>query len=264
MKSLKSFVFILGACIGVPTYIMAIRPYAKERERQPVPYQAEPDPKNPSAPAKDPETAKTLYYPQSYAGDNKRGELVYAREGCAQCHTQIIRPDYAGNDQIKRFSGREQEFKKDVPTPVRQTHPWDYMHEDFAMFGQRRIGPDLSNAGYRFSDKEGKPDPAKVANLYQHLYAPRSIQGRKWSNSPSFKHLFQIKEKESDEGRGDALKLKIGDDLDADERDDLLPEEGFEIVPTEEAKALAGYILGLKRDYPIPSSITGIQPKAEK
>ena len=264
MKSLKSFVLVLGACIGVPTYIMAIRPYAKERERQPVAYQSEADPKNPGAPPKDPDTLKTLYYPQSFAGDNKRGELVYIREGCAQCHTQVIRPDYAGNDQIKRFSGREQEYKKDVPVPVRQTHPWDYMHEDFAMFGQRRIGPDLANAGYRYSDKAGTPDPAKIALFYQHLYAPRSLQGRKWSNSPSFRHLFETKEKESADGRGDALKLKLADDLEEDETADILPADGFEIVPTEEARALAAYILGLKRDQPIPSSITGIQPKAEK
>ena len=138
------------------------------------------------------------------------------------------------------------------------------MHEDFAMFGQRRIGPDLTNAGYRYSDKEGKPDPGKVAMLYQHLYAPRSIQGRKWSNSPSFRHLFETKEKESDEGRGDALKFKPADDLDEEDMENLLPKEGYEIVPTEDAKALVGYILGMKRDNPIPSSITGIQPKAEK
>ena len=35
MNSLKSFVFVLGACVGLPTYVMVIRPYAKERERQP-------------------------------------------------------------------------------------------------------------------------------------------------------------------------------------------------------------------------------------
>ena len=263
MNSLKSFVLVLGACIGVPTYFMVIRPYAKERERQPVAYQSEPDPANPSAPPKDPDTLKSLYYPQSFAGDNKRGELIYIREGCAQCHTQVIRPDYAGNDQIKRYGGREQEYKKDLPAPVRQTHPWDYMHEDFAMFGQRRIGPDLANAGYRYSDKEGRPDPLKIARLYQYLYGPRSIQGHKWSNSPSYKHLFETKEKESAEGRGDALKLTPADDLDPEEIEALLPKEGFEIIPTGEAKALAGYLLGLKRDQHIPSSITGVQPEAK-
>src|SRR5688572_20026065 len=183
MSSLKSFVLALAACIGVPTWIMAVRPYAKERERQPVAYQSLPDPANPTAPPKDPEAFKGLYYPSAYPGDNKRGELVYIREGCAQCHTQVVRPDYAGNDQIKRFGGKEQEYKKDIPVPVRQTHMWDYMHEDFAMFGQRRVGPDLANAGYRYlKPNPGEPDqskwsvdPDKIAKVYQHLYAPRSL-----------------------------------------------------------------------------------------
>lgn len=252
MNSLKSFVLTLGACIAVPTYIMALRPYAKERERQPVAYESVPDPKNPSAPALDPEPLKGLYYPQSFPGDNKRGELVYIREGCAQCHTQVVRPDYAGNDQIKRHWGREQEYKKDVPVEVRQTHPWDYMHEDFAMFGQRRIGPDLANAGYRYVDKEGKPDAKKVAELYQHLYAPRSL--REWSNSPAFRHLFDVKTKETAEGRSDALKLPA----------ELMPDESSEIVPKDEARALVTYILGLKRADPVPSSKTGIKPAEEK
>lgn len=251
MNSLKSFVLALGACIGVPTYLMAVRPYAVERERQPVAYSSLPDPANPAAPPLDPEELKSLYYPQSYSGDSKRGEVVYAREGCAQCHTQVVRPDYAGVDQFKRFGGREQEYKVDAPVPVRQTHMWDYLNEDFAMVGVRRVGPDLANAGYRYRDKEGKIDPKKIAELYQHLYAPRSL--RAWSNSPSFKHLFETKSKETEEGRADALKLPPN----------LAPGEGLEIVPSNEAKALVEYILGLKRDYHLPASITGVKPKED-
>ena len=269
MNSLQSFVLVLGACIGVPTYIMAVRPYAKERERQPVPYLSEPPANNPAAEPADPVALKSLYYPQAYPGDNKRGERVYIREGCAQCHTQVIRPDYAGNDRIKRSSGKEQEYKKDAPSETRQTHPWDYMHEDFAMFGQRRIGPDLANGGYRFTDKEGKADAALLAGFYQYLYAPRSRVDRtgkdlKWSNSPGYRHLFEIKAKESPEGRADALKFVFPNlhDFPQEDRDCLLPEEGYEIVPTEDATALAGYILGLKRDAPLPASITGVKPKA--
>jgi cytochrome c oxidase cbb3-type subunit 2 len=256
MNSLKSFVLVLGACIGVPTYIMAVRPYATERKRQQVPYQASPDPANPAATPPDAETLKGLSYPPAFAGDSRRGELVYVREGCAQCHTQVIRPDYAGNDRIKRYAGREQEYKKDVPTPVRQTHMWDYMHEDFAMFGIRRVGPDLANAGYRFPtvDKNGAPDPGPVARLYRHLYNPRSIPDREWSNCPSMKHLFVEKLKESPQGRADALQPS-GSFAPA--------REGYEIVPTAEAKALVQYLLGLKRDHPIPASISGAKPKAQ-
>jgi cytochrome c oxidase cbb3-type subunit 2 len=261
MNSLKSFVLALGACIGVPTYIMAVRPYAIERERQPVAYNSVPS--NPTAPPDDPAELKGLYYPPAFPGDNKRGELVYVREGCAQCHTQVIRPDYAGVDQFKRFAGKEQVYAVDAINPVRQTYPWDYMHEDFAMFGIRRIGPDLANLRYRYlmpttkavtdPDKLGL-DPAKVAKLYQHLYDPRSFEDKGWSNCPSSKHLFDTKVKETAQGRGDALKLPAK----------LMPSEDKEIIPSDEAKDLVEYLLGLRRAAPVPSSITGIKPDEKK
>jgi cbb3-type cytochrome oxidase cytochrome c subunit len=237
---------------------MAVRPYAAERERQPVAYNAVPA--NPTDPPDDPAEYKNLYYPPSFPGDNKRGELIYVREGCAQCHTQVVRPDYAGVDQFKRFAGKEQAYEPDAIAPVRQTYPWDYMHEDFAMFGLRRVGPDLANLRYRYllpatktapeQDKLGL-DPAKVEKLYQHVYDPRSLDGREWSNCPASKHLFEVKEKESATGRGDALKLPAK----------LMPDDDKEIIPSDEAKDLVEYLLGLKRAAPVPSSITGIKPE---
>ncbi|HWB03575.1 MAG TPA: cbb3-type cytochrome c oxidase subunit II [Verrucomicrobiales bacterium] len=282
MNSLKSFVLAIGACIGVPTYIMAVRPYAIERERQPVAYQTTaPDP---TTPAPDPEDLKGLNYPASFPGDNKRGELVYVREGCAQCHTQVVRPAYAGIDQWKRYAGKEQVYESDAPTVVRHTHPWDYMHEDFAMFGIRRIGPDLTNLRYRFlkpvagvTDQDKWPlDPEKVAWLYTYLYNPQAIH--EWSNSPSFKHLFETKKKETAAGRGDALKFHFFEDkakepakghgdplkFPAKYPEKLMPAEGEEIIPTDEAKDLVEYLLGLKRTAPLPSSITGIKPEPKK
>ena len=244
MNSLKSFVFALGACVGIPTYIMAVRPYAVERERQPVPYLSEPNAANPTAKPADPEGLKGLYYPQSYAGDNKRGELVYVREGCAQCHTQVIRDGSVGIDPWKRHSGREQEYKKDVPAMVRETTPWDYMHEDFAMIGVRRVGPDLANAAYRFDTDE------KAAALYAHLYAPRAVEGMEWSICPAFHHLFEVVSMETPEGRGDAVKIT------GKHAAKYAPDSGFEIVPTQEARDLVEYIRGLKRDYDKPASIS--------
>ena len=43
----------------------------------------------------------------------------------------------------------------------------------------------------------------------------------------------------------------------------LAPEEGYEIVPGDEAKALVRYILGLRRAEELPASITGAEPKVE-
>ncbi len=237
MNSLKHFVLTLGACIAVPTYFMVAAPYAAERNRQTVAYvMEEPGSGKPF----DDGAFKGLSYPSAFAGDRKRGEQIYGREGCAQCHTQVIRPDYAGIDQFKTSWGKDQEGKTIVPT--RQTLMWDYMHENFGMIGQRRIGPDLANAGYRFS--------GKVNDFYLYLYAPRARKG--WSNSPGFRHLFITRPVEG-QGSAHALKLPAN----------LAPAQGMEIVPSSEAIALAEYVLGLKRDQALPVSITGAKPKLE-
>lgn len=237
MNSLKHFVLILGTCFIVPTYCMVAQPYAAERNRQTVPYvMEEPGSGKPF----DDTSLKGLSYPAAFSGDRKRGEQIYGREGCVQCHTQVIRPDYAGIDQFKKTWGKDQEGKSAVAT--RQTFMWDYMHEDFAMLGQRRIGPDLANAGYRFQDK--------INDFYLYLYAPRARHA--WSNSPGFKHLFITRPKE---GQGSNLALKLPENL--------APPAGQEIVPSNDARALAEYVLGLKRDQPLPVSITGAKPKAE-
>ena len=237
MNSLKHFVLTLGACFAVPTYVMVAGPYATERNRQTVPYvMEEPGSGKPF----DGPDFKGLSYPSDFAGDRMRGEQIYGREGCVQCHTQLIRPDYAGIDQFKKGWGKDQEGKSIVPT--RQTYMWDYMHENFGMIGQRRIGPDLANAGYRFQ--------GKVNDFYLYLYAPRARKG--WSNSPGFQHLFITRPKEGN-GSGLALKLPAN----------LAPAEGMEIVPSSDARALAEYVLGLKRDQVLPVSITGAKPKPE-
>lgn len=237
MNSLKHFVLILGACFAVPTFVMVAGPYATERNRQTVPYVMEEPGSGKSFDAAD---LKGLSYPSAFVGDSKRGEQVYGREGCAQCHTQVIRPDYAGIDQFKKTWGKDQEGKAIVAT--RQTYMWDYMHENFGMLGQRRIGPDLANAGYRFQ--------GNVNDFYVYLYAPRAR--KKWSNSPGFGHLFITRVRE---GQGSELALKLPANL--------APAEGMEIVPSSEARALAEYVLGLKRDQPLPVSITGAKPKTE-
>lgn len=237
MNSLKHFVFTLGACFAVPTAFMVATPYAAERNRQAVPYVMQ-DPG--SGKAYDDEALKGLSYPSQTAGARTRGAEIYGREGCVQCHTQVIRPDYAGIDQFKKGWGRTQEGDAIVPT--RQTLMWDYMGENFAMLGQRRVGPDLANAGYRFKDR--------INDFYLYLYAPRVLHH--WSNSPSFPHLFVNRLKEGN-GAVDALKLPPN----------LAAPEGREIVPTSEARALAAYVLGLKRDEPLPVSLTGAKPAPE-
>jgi cytochrome c oxidase cbb3-type subunit 2/cytochrome c oxidase cbb3-type subunit I/II len=90
-----------------------------------------------------------------------RGRLVYAREGCAYCHTQQIRFTPA---DIARFG---------APTLA-----WETRTDTPHMLGTRRIGPDLSRTGGTRSEDW----------QLTHLYAPRSVVPA--SVMPSYRRLF--------------------------------------------------------------------------
>ena len=237
MESLPKFILGLAACFGLPAFTLVLRPYAKELSRQPVPYtstETHPD----LGSEVDTEfyerpDLKGVVYPTATSGSKKRGEQVYARMGCSQCHTQVIRVSANGVDQFKKGWGAEQAAKGMVET--RESTPWDYLGEDFAMIGQRRIGPDLANAGYRFKSP---------ADAYQFLYAPKTIHD--WSNHSSYGSLFDVVAIES-APRVDALNLPASVGI----------PEGKQVVPNSDAKALAEYLLALKRDQPLPISISG-------
>jgi len=100
-------------------------------------------------------------HPLGLGDSAQRGRAIYAREGCAYCHTQQIR--YLHTD-MARFG---------APTLAWETQ-FDYPH----LWGTRRIGPDLSRtAGTRSADWH-----------FAHLFAPRSIVSQ--SVMPAYPALF--------------------------------------------------------------------------
>lgn len=99
--------------------------------------------------------------PPPLTASEERGRLVYAREGCAYCHSQQVR--YLEAD-IERFG---------APTLAWETR-FDYPH----LMGTRRIGPDLSRAG-----------GTRTENWhYVHLFAPRAVVPQ--SIMPPYSALF--------------------------------------------------------------------------
>ena len=91
-----------------------------------------------------------------------RGRAIYAREGCAYCHSQQVRFTAA---DISRFG---------PPTLA-----WETRGDTPHMMGTRRIGPDLARAsGTRSEDWH-----------LTHLYAPRSVVPA--SVMPAYRYLFQ-------------------------------------------------------------------------
>lgn len=190
-----------------------------------------------------------LIFPPAESGSATRGREVYISNGCVYCHTQQVRPAYQGGD-IARGWG------------VRRSVARDYLGQSPALVGYFRIGPDLANVGaplkqeveteVEVTDEEGKTKIEKKTETvevlekdavwhHRHLYNPRSIHP--WSLMPSHRHLYETR-KIVGAPSPDALKLE-GEDA---------PGEGYEVVPTAQARALVDYLLSLDQSYPLPEA----------
>jgi cytochrome c oxidase cbb3-type subunit 2 len=96
-----------------------------------------------------------------YTALERRGRAVYVREGCWYCHSQYVRP-VAG-----------EEFRWG---PVSEAG--EYAHDQPHLLGTRRIGPDLTRVGLKYSDDWH----------YAHTWDPRITVPE--SIMPRFKWLF--------------------------------------------------------------------------
>jgi cytochrome c oxidase cbb3-type subunit 2 len=90
------------------------------------------------------------------------GRDIYIREGCHNCHSQMIRPLRA---EVERYG----EFTQAGELVYNHTFQW----------GSKRTGPDLARVGGRYSDEWHKA----------HLFDPRSVVPE--SNMPRFNWLFE-------------------------------------------------------------------------
>lgn len=223
-NNLWRLISCLGIAFGLPWLLLVLVPYVRLSSAAPVPY-AEAD------------AAGFLAYPDpnmTRSGASDYGAKIYGREGCAYCHTQMIRPTYAGPDMWRPgWGGREKEGL------ARETRPQDYAGEKYAYLGYQRIGPDLANVGGRESDRE---------KLHLHLYAPRSVTPE--TIMPAFKHLYR--EVSAGGREANALKLEGA----------FAPAEGKAIVPSPEAEALVDYLISRKKDAKLPASMRPAAPAA--
>ena len=267
----------------------------------------------------------TDIYPQPQSGMFERGARVYVANGCVYCHSEQVRPDYAGAD-IERGWGN------------RRSAPRDYIFERQVLLGKMRMGQDLANIGARAPAEQASPSPTGAAApagspaggtspaaspapqgaasaaspvakqspssspapqatspapagspsgatspgavaaspaaspgsspptaaapagpqtgvgapwpiqtvgepaMYSaawhhvHLYSPRSINVD--SNMPSYRFLYE-KRRIHEQRSADALKLTGAD----------APPEGWEIVPTYDAKCLVAYMMALNQSH---------------
>ncbi|MGE9270794.1 MAG: hypothetical protein ACQKBU_08320 [Verrucomicrobiales bacterium] len=221
----RQFAIGLTACFALAWSTMVVIPFFAMRSPSPVRFEEGVDAK------------EGLYHPKR-AGRVVNGAAVYAANGCYQCHTQVVRPTYAGNDMGRPdFGGIKGD--PDRGDTRRESNVFDYVGLDFAPIGVTRLGPDLMNVGRRVRAEHGVN---AASYLFQHLYNPRLIPSLATNSSscPSFSFLFEtqeIKGQPSDE----ALDVPVAD--------------GFQIVPGQKARALVDYLMSLQHDDEVPSSM---------
>jgi cytochrome c oxidase cbb3-type subunit II len=103
-----------------------------------------------------------------YTAEQLAGREVYLREGCYNCHSQMIRPFRAETERYGHYS---------VAGEYVYDHPFQW--------GSKRTGPDLHRVGGRYSDEWQRA----------HLINPRDVVPE--SNMPAFAFLANAKAKDS-------------------------------------------------------------------
>lgn len=157
----------LGIAFLLPWLFLIVIPYISYSNAKPVPY----------AEGQVVEGGLLAYPDRALQrhGASDYGRDIYASEGCAYCHTQVIRPTYAGPDMWRPgWGGREEGGF------ARETQPMDYATEEFALLGYQRIGQDLSNVGHRITSREA---------MHKHLSDPKSFDPD--SGMPAYRHLYE-------------------------------------------------------------------------
>ncbi len=110
------------------------------------------------------ETTEPVEGVERYDALALEGRDVYIREGCYNCHSQMIRPFRAETERYGHYS---------VAGESVYDHPFQW--------GSKRTGPDLARVGGRYSDDW----------QYAHLYNPRDVVPE--SNMPAYPWLFDAK-----------------------------------------------------------------------
>ena len=154
-----------------------------------------------------------------YSALRLEGRDVYIREGCYNCHSQMIRPFRAETERYGHYS---------VAGESVYDHPFQW--------GSKRTGPDLARVGGRYSDDWH----------YVHLNNPRDVVPE--SNMPSYSWLTDAVLSGNDTAtKMKALNVAVGATC---PKCELYSEQDMtnaqkEVSGKTEAEALVAYLQGL-------------------
>jgi cbb3-type cytochrome oxidase cytochrome c subunit len=230
----------------------------------------------------------TDIYPQPQSGMFERGARVYAANGCIYCHSQQVRAEYAGADIERKWGDRRsapRDYIFERPVFLGKMR----MGQDIANIGARAPAEQespapasspatqgaaaspgaskpptspapaapppskspataaVAGASPSASPSAGPPWPEQTRGLppmysaawhHVHLYSPRSINLD--SNMPSYRFLYRAR-RITDARSTDSLKLTGSD----------APPEGWEIIPTFDARCLIAYLMARNQSHPL-------------
>lgn len=103
----------------------------------------------------------TLDVVKPYTPLELEGRDLYIREGCVNCHTQMVRP-----------------FRSEVERYGEYSKSGEYVYDHPFLWGSKRTGPDLMRVGAKYSDNWH----------FNHMWDPRSTSAG--SIMPAYKWLF--------------------------------------------------------------------------
>jgi cytochrome c oxidase cbb3-type subunit 2 len=149
---------------------------------------------------------------QPYTALQLEGRDVYLREGCYNCHSQMIRPLRAETERYGHYSLAGESV---------YDHPFQ--------FGSKRTGPDLARVGGRYSDEWHRA----------HLDNPRDVVPE--SNMPGFPWLKD----NVLTGEDTATKMKALRTVGVPYTDEQIAAAQADVQGKTEQDALIAYLQGL-------------------
>ncbi len=161
------------------------------------------------------------------------GRDIYIREGCVNCHTQMVRPFRSETERYGEYS-----------------KAGEYVYDHPFLWGSKRTGPDLQRVGGKYSN----------AWHYSHMLAPDAVSTG--SIMPPYPWLFEQTIDKNQTAKKISALRKVGvpyeEDYESVANDELdkqateivsnLKGEGIEVMPETEIVALIAYLQRLGKD----------------
>jgi cytochrome c oxidase cbb3-type subunit I/II len=168
------------------------------------------------------------------------GRDIYIREGCVNCHSQMIRPF---RSEVQRYDPKGGEYSK----------AGEYVYDHPFLWGSKRTGPDLQRLGGKYADSWH----------FRHMLTPAEVSTG--SIMPAYPWLYdQQIDKNLTTGKIAALRtigVPYADGYEATANDELdvqanrivdnLKLEGLETTADAEIVALIAYLQRLGTDIKI-------------